>query len=479
MTGNSQTPNHRPGGVREMFAIAAPMVVSSACDTVMTFTDRWFLARLKPELMNAAMAGGLTSFMMLTFFLGLTGYSTALVAQYLGANRRDRCALAVAQALILSVVAYPIILSFRPLVHHLFDGSNIAPEQLGPQKLYFDIMLSASVLGLFRSSLSGFFSGIGRTRIVMLSSVTAMLVNVGANWVLIYGNLGFPALGIAGAAYGTILGGVCQLGILAAAFLSARNRREFGVRSALRYDGGMMRRLLRFGFPSGAEFFLNLLAFNLLILAFHARGTNVATAVTIVFNWDMVSFVPLIGMNIGVTSLVGRYMGAGKPDIAHRATMSGLRLAWSYGCCTLILFAVFPQYLVGVFRPTHLDGGAFAQSAPLAVYMLRLAAFYVLADATCLVFSGALRGAGDTLWAMCISVGLHWVLVAVLMTLLRVLHAPVETAWAVLVAVILCFSGIFYLRYRSGKWRTIRVVHEPESAQSAALADGLHETTDI
>src|SRR5207248_7378215 len=112
-----------------------------------------------------------------------------------------------------------------------------------------------------------------------------------------------------------------------------------------------------------------------------------------------------------VTSLVGRYMGAGKPDIAHRATMSGLRLAWFYGFFTLIAFSCFPGPLVSIFRPGH-GGESFSEAYGMAVFMLRLASIYVLADATNLVFSGALRGAGDTFWAMTISVGLHWVLVA-------------------------------------------------------------------
>ena len=72
-----------------MIALALPMVVSQACDTVMIFTDRLFLSRLSPELMNAAMGGGLTAFMMMTFFLGLTGYATALVAQYFGREGKN------------------------------------------------------------------------------------------------------------------------------------------------------------------------------------------------------------------------------------------------------------------------------------------------------------------------------------------------------------------------------------------------------
>ena len=123
------------------------MVVSSGCETAMTFTDRLFLSRLGPEQMNAAMAGGLTCFMMMTFFFGLTGYTTALVAQYLGAGRKQNCAVALTQAVLVSLAAWPLILLARPLVYGLFELSRIAPEQLIPQRIYFDILVYA--VGIF------------------------------------------------------------------------------------------------------------------------------------------------------------------------------------------------------------------------------------------------------------------------------------------------------------------------------------------
>ena len=95
------------GGLREMLAIALPMVVSQACETVLIFTDRLFLSRLGSVPMSAAMAGGLTSFMLMTFFIGLTGYATALVAQYLGAGRKGHCELVLSQAVFLSFLATP------------------------------------------------------------------------------------------------------------------------------------------------------------------------------------------------------------------------------------------------------------------------------------------------------------------------------------------------------------------------------------
>jgi MATE family multidrug resistance protein len=464
--------------VRELLAIALPMVVSHACDTVMTFTDRLFLSRLGPEQMNAAMAGGLTCFMLTTFFLGLTGYTTALVAQFLGSGQGRRGALVVTQAVLIALLAWPLILSARPLVYWLFDLARIAPEQLEPQRAYFDILVYAVGVGLVRNCLSSFFSGIGRTRVVMLSAITAMVVNIQMNYILIFGKFGLPALGIRGAAYGTIIGGICGLAVLVAAYLSPGNRRQYDVGNSLKFDSDVMARLLRFGYPAGVEMFLNLLAFSAMILTFHAHSLATATAVTIMFNWDMVSFLPLIGLEIGVMSLVGRYMGAGSPDTAHRATMSGLKSGWVYSAVILILFACFPHYLVEVFRPGH-DDPVFDQAVPTAVFMIRFASLYVLIEAVVVVFVGALRGAGDTFWAMCISVSLHWILVPILLVILHGLKQSPETAWVALVFTFLAFSVLFYLRYRSGRWRAIRVVQSPAELLATDRGRDFHEPRDL
>ena len=448
-----------PGGLREMLAIALPMVVSHACETAMIFIDRLFLSRLGTVPMSAAMAGGLTSFMMMTFFIGLIGYATALVAQYLGAGRKQNCARVATQALLVALLAYPLILSGRPLAHWLFTVTGIAPEQLVQQQVYFDILLYGAVLVLLRTGLSSFFSGIGRTRVILISALIAMLVNIGADYVLIFGHFGIPPLGIRGAAIGTLLGSFCALLVLLAAYLGRGNRREFGVGAALRFDGEVMKKLLRFGSPAGVEMFLNLLAFTLMILLFHSHGLATATAVTIVFNWDMVSFVPLIGIQIGVVSLVGRYLGAGRPEVAERVARSGLQMGWTYSSVILVLFVALPGPLVAIFAPAVPDP-VFSQAAPLATSMLRLAAFYVMADALMLVCSGVLRGAGDTFWAMCISVGMHWLLLPVLYVALKVLHLAPQTAWLALIFLFLAFSGIFYLRYRGGRWKMLRVVGE-------------------
>ena len=459
----------KKGGVFEMFAISFPMMVSQACETIMIFTDRLFLSKLGSELMSAAMMGGLTVFMTTTFFMGLTGYTNALVAQYYGADRKHRCGSVVVQACIVSLAGYPMILAVSPFINLFFDVSGIATEQLIPQKSYFNILIYGVIFSLFRNCLSGFFSGIGKTRFVMVAAIISMVVNIGANYILIFGKLGMPALGIKGAAIGTIFGGFCGFFVLLIVYLGYEHRKAFGILSSIKFEKAIMGKLIRFGSPAGFELFINVLAFNVIIILFHAHSIVTATAATIVFNWDMVSFVPLLGIQIGVTSLVGRYMGAGSPDTAHRATLSGLTIGWIYSGLILIIFVFFPESLVDLFKPDG-ESRVFLEARPLAIFMVRLAAVYVMVDAMFAVLTGALRGAGDTLWAMVITGTLHWVQVPVLYIILMVLNLSAKAGWLSIVFMFVSFSVFIIWRYSTGKWREIEIVDRDEHSDPQLFA---------
>ena len=440
----------------QLLAIAMPMVVSQACETVMMFTDRLFLSQLTAVHMAASMSGGITAFMFTTFFIGLTGYATPLAAQYLGSGNEKKCAVVITQALIVSIVAYPVLLACIPVGHWLFEILGHHQKQKELSVAYFDILMFGTILTLVRNSLNGFFCGIGKTRIVMISSLVTMTVNVAVNYVLILGRLGFPSLGIRGAAIGTIVGSVCGLlVVIAGYYLYHRGNAKYAIGRSFHFDSLVMKKLLRFGYPGGLEFFLNLLAFDLLVLLFHSYGTEVAASVTIAFNWDLVSFIPIIGVNIGVTSLAGRFMGAGEPDQVDRTTLSGLKIAGLYSILMLFLFVVIPEPLVLIFVANPESSQELIE---LAVFMLRMVALYVMADSVALVYSGALRGSGDTFWTMVISVCFHWLFVVEAVVMVAVLRLEPRIAWAVFVLTIPAIATAFYLRYRSGRWREVKVL---------------------
>ena len=451
--------NHTSGGVRELLAISLPMVISCACDTMMMFIDRLFLAKLGPEYMSAAMGGGITCFMFMTFFVGLTGYSSALVAQHLGADQKDHCSLVTTQAFIICIVSFPLILACIPLGKLLFNVSGIAPQQLTPQFEYFSIVMFSVIFGLLRNTLSAFFSGIGRTRIVMVAACTAMIINTGANYILIFGNLGFPAMGIKGAAIGTIIGSFAGVVVLACVYFGSKNREEFSIIKNLRFAKEMMFKLFRLGSSFGIEMLLNIVAFNFMVLAFHSYGLEIAGAVTIAYNWDMVAFIPLVGVEVGVTSLVGRYMGAGAPDVAHKVAMSGLKIAGVYSFAALLVFLIFAEPLTMVFKPE--DGAEFvATTAPLAIYMIHLISVYVFSIAVMTVFAGALRGAGDTFWTMLISVFGHWVMGLTVIIMSRALDCTPKQTWVGMVFAVTFLASLFFIRYIHGSWRNIKVVKQ-------------------
>jgi len=449
--------NNYSGSIRQMLSIALPMVVSSACETVMVFTDRLFLSRLGMEQMSAAMAGGLSAFFMMTFFIGLMGYGTAMIAQYLGKGERGRCSVVLTQTIIMSVFIYPIIIACKPLMHMLFIKSGVSAGQLEYQFVYFDILIYASIIGSFRNNISNFFSGIGKTRVVMIASFGAMFVNVIASYILIFGKFGFMPLGIKGAAYGTITGSIFSLSVLVVAYFRRSIVAEFKIRESFKFDFGIIKQMFRFGTPSGIEFFMSIFSFILMIAVLHSHGPVTAAATTIMFNWDHVSFVPLIGLEIGVTSLVGRYVGAGRYDIVEKTVRSGLKLGWSVSFFVLVAFIFFPGVLSDVFKPIE-AGGIYDQARPLAVFMIRFASVYVSLEAVMLVYMGALKGAGDTFWSMVINISLNWLTLLVLYVSLKVLHYSAATSWVALVMFFILVPATLYLRFRSGSWRNIKAV---------------------
>jgi len=447
------------GSVSEMILVAFPMVVSYACDMAMVFVDRIFLSKLGSLQMNAALGGGMASFLLGTFFLGLVGYSTALVAQYFGSKQKSKCAIVTAQGLLIVLAAYPLILCCKPLVIMLFRNSGIDSRQLEYQCVYFNFIIFSVIFMLLRSCLSGFFCGIGKTKVVMFSAGIAMITNIILNYVLIFGKFKFPALGIKGAAIGTIVGSFVGALCLLISYFSKKYVHEFSLFRSFIFDKQIMGKLLRFGYPSGVELFMNFSAFTVMMFLFHTQSAVAATASTIMINWDMVSFVPLLGVEIGVMSLVGRYMGAGKSNIAHRSTLSGLKIGSVYSVFVFILFMFFPEQLANLFRP-DVTSDIYQTAFPVAVSMLRIACLYVLLEAVIVSFIGALRGAGDTIWAMCLTVGLHLLVVLIEFICLKIFNFSIEKTWFIMIISFFLGALLIFLRYISGRWKSIQVVSE-------------------
>ncbi len=442
--------------LKRILTIAFPMMISQASESVMLFVGRLFLSRLSKVHLAAAMGGGVTSFMLTSFFAGVVGYVGAIVAQYYGSGRKDRCVSAGLQGVYLALIAYPIILAFLPFTRFFFQIFSLEAEQVALADVYLRFLLFGSVMLVLRHALTGFFAGIGRTKIVMIANLVAMIVNVPASYICIFGAFGIPAMGMRGAAIGTICGNFSGLLILGIAFFKKARSNEFRGSGQWRFDGGIVKKLLRFGGPAGIESFLNVGAFNLFVQMMHSYGPNVAAAVTISFNWDLVAFIPMLGLGIATTAIIAQDIGAGDHDEARASTFLILKIAFIYGGLMMVLFLTATRPLVSLFSSGFGDGSG--EVFGLAIVILRLASLYTVADAVQLIFAGALRGAGDTGWIMRYSVVAHWLLAAVAFVLVRFVKASPVLVWCVFILMVIVLGVSYFLRFRGGKWRKIRLI---------------------
>ena len=455
---NSSLALKKRGGVRDVLVVALPMLLSMSFDTFMTFIDRLFLSKLGPAEMNAALGAGAVQLALTMFFTGAVSYTTAMVAQRLGAKQRWDCARVFMQAVYLSLACVPLLYLTIPVGHFVFGLEHLPADQLEYQKTYFNILMLGGIITLVRNAAPCFFSGIGETKIVMQAAFVGMVVNVVCNFVLVFGLGPVPALGIAGAAYGTLIGNAVSTIILFAKFFSKSCHRRFRTRNAFAFSWPLCRELLRKGIPSGVEMFLNMAAFQLLILMFHALGPEAATASSVMFNWDMVAYVPLMGLEVASTSLVGRYVGAKNGAAANRSTYSGLRLGWGYSVIIGVLFVFLPGVLTDVFQPDAMEASAealaiFSDARPMGIFMLRFAALYIFVEVLLVIYAGALRGAGDTFWVMVASAVMNWFVALALYVAAYVFELPAHYAWIAVVAVYSTVPLIFWRRWKSGKWR--------------------------
>ncbi len=181
--------------LRELLRLSLPMVVSQGSFAVMIFTDRWFMSSLDAAHIAATMGGGVASAFCLSLFMGVITYANALVAQYYGAGNLGKCPRVVSQGLLMAAACIPLLLLLGYFGGKAFSYLGHDPAQVPLERVYFQILMTASFLNLVKACLASYFAGIGRTRVVMIADVLAVTLNIPLSWMLIFGKFGLPNAG--------------------------------------------------------------------------------------------------------------------------------------------------------------------------------------------------------------------------------------------------------------------------------------------
>lgn len=451
-----------PCGYREVLVLAVPLVLTTGSFSIQHFVDRMFLTWHSETSVSASMAAGILFFTMIAFVVGTVRYVSVFVAQYFGSGREARIGAVVWQGIYISLFCGLLVMAVAPLSGPLFRFIGHAPAVLQEEIIYFRILCLGAMPFILVASLDSFFTGLGRTWPLMWITVVSAIVNLVLDYGLIFGAWGLPAMGIAGAAWATVIAHLVSCLLFLGLITRPAYVSRFALITAWRFDPALCWRLLRFGLPSGIQFFIDVVGFSLFILMVGQVGTVELAATTIAFNINMLAFMPLFGAGIAVSILVGQKMGSKQPDLARRAAWSGFQLAMIYMVSIAATYVLLPQLYILPFA-AKADPADFHAVGELAELLLRFVALYCIFDTLTIIFSSAIKGAGDTRFAMlAMGVVAGGVLVLPCYLVLHVFDGGIIGAWWVITIYIISLGAVFLLRFLSTRWETHQVTEEED-----------------
>jgi MATE family multidrug resistance protein len=466
---------NQEGGGRELLRVAIPLILSSSFLTLQVTIDRALLSQWSSDAVAAAIPAALLYLTPFFLLQNIANYATVFVAQYTGAGRRQRVGPAVWQALYFSLAAGIAFLGLVPLADRLVALMDHSPAIQALEATYFRCLCFAALPALVVASANSFFSGRGETWVVLLIDGVGLAVNAPLAYGLISGHGGLPEWGMAGAGWATVAGSTTSAVLALFLLLRRKYRSEYALWN-WKFEGALFRRLLRFGFPNGLQWMLDLLAFTFFLILVGQLGDVKLAATNIAFSINTVGLLPMLGMGQAVGVLVGQHLGQDRPDLAARSTWTGFWLASVYITTVAVLYLLIPDALFYFFRSAR--DAKTAQVAQLVPVLLCFAAAYSVFDGLNIVFSFALRGAGDTRFVTIVALGLAWPCM-VLPTWAAVYYqweGSLYWAWGFASFYIIAEGVTFLGRFCAGKWKSMRVIEAVAEEDGPAVESGEAES---
>lgn len=452
------------GRLGVLLALAWPIVVSRSTQVVVGIADALMVAHLGAPALAATTAGALNAFTAFILPMGTVFIVSSFASQLFGmgdlagARRFAWYGLAVAAGT--AVVGAAAILLVPAALAPLPYADDV--RALMEDYLAIRLLSSGAVVGL--EALGNYYGGLGNTRRPMIASVAAMVLNVAGNWLLIDGHLGLPAMGVRGAALAsTASSGLAFLGLLA---VFVREGRRAGVGALSRHE---LARLLRFGLPSGFNWFFEFLAFSFFMnVVVAGLGTNALAALMAVIQVNSAAFMPAFAIASAGAILVGQAIGAARKDLVPATVGLAFAVAAAWQAAVGLAYLAAPDLIMSAFAR---DPGSAAALVEAGRRMLLLSVGWQLFDAAATVLAEALRAAGDTAFTLWARVAIAWGVFAPGSWIsVRWLGGGDAAAVAWLVAYLALLAGVLFLRFRSGAWRRIALV-EPAAVDVTPGAD--------
>lgn len=445
---------------KTLLVFAWPLIVANSFWNLQLTIDRIFLGNYSTEALAASMAVMGVFWTPMALLQQTAAYLTTFVAQYYGAKQFSNIGPAVWQAIYICLFGGILFLFLIPISDPLFQliGHEESVRKLESE--YFIAICFSALPAALVAVAGAFFTGLGNSKIIMWINLVGLVANVIFDYLLIFGNWGFPALGIAGAGYATAIAN--WLGAFFGLYLIFKldHENDYGLKKSWRYSQDLMKRFIRYGLPSGLQWALEGLAFTvfLIIIGRMQDGSAALASSSIVVTVMMLSVLPAMGVAQAVSVLVGQHIGEKNPDKAVAETWTGLQLSVMYIFTVGLTFILFPQFYLSWFHNPE-NALLWEQVSVMVPYLLMFVAAFTCFDSMNLIFSFALKGAGDTRFVSLVALTLPWPLMILPTYLVKDWNGAVYWAWAAASVFIITQAFVFLMRFRGGLWKKMSVIN--------------------
>ncbi|PYT19351.1 MAG: MATE family efflux transporter [Acidobacteria bacterium] len=383
-----------------MVRLAAPLVLSEIGWMAMGVVDTMAVGRVSAEAIGAVSLGAMIFYAVGVFASGLLLGLDTLVAQSFGAGDLDDCRHSLINGIWLAVFLIPLVMAAVWATIPLLAVLGINPAVLRETRPYIKALnWSAPSLLLF-FALRRYLQAVNIVRPIMMTLLTANLVNLAGNWVLVYGNLGAPRLGAEGSGWATCISRVYMMAVLGIVILS-HDRGLIG--SSWRPDFRRIRRLLELGFPAALQIGLETGVFATVTVLIGKLNAAALAAHQIALATVSMTYMMPLGISSAAAVRVGHALGRDDPDGAARSGWTALALGGLVMSSAALALLVIPHGIARAFTPEP-------EIIAAGVVLLRVAAFFQLFDGFQVVATGALRGAGDTRTPMFCHFAGYWII---------------------------------------------------------------------
>lgn len=390
-------------------ALAGPVVAAQLAQISMGFVDTVMVGRLGSEALAGVALGNTIFFFVLVVCMGVVMAVGPMVAQAYGAGEVEPIGRSVRQGLwlglVLTVPAFLLLWNIAPVLRWLGQAETTVEGAAG----YLRAIVWGALPFLWFMALRSFIEGISRPLSVTAITFVGVGLNIGANYVLMFGKLGFPALGLVGTGWAS----TCVFWFLflaLTAFIQAQpSLRGYGIFTELRRpDGDYFRALFRIGWPIGVSLGIESGLFTTTAILMGWLGTAALAAHQVALQCAAFTFMVPLGVGIAASVRVGQAAGRGDAAGVRRAGWVGIGLAACFMLGGALLFWTLPEAIVSLYL--DLDDPANADVVRLAVTLLGIAAVFQLFDGIQVSAAGALRGLKDTRVPMLIGFVAYWVI---------------------------------------------------------------------